>query len=112
MKITLNVSGGIMGKIEEYPTIDVETLPAHIRDHLIELVESIDFFNLPEKLYNVRGSDMIYETLTIEDQGHVHRVSDTSSPYPTEEQKDFGVLVDYVMGVYKILGQKPATNKK
>ena len=104
MKIRLDVTGGFAGLIEHWPVIELDKLPSHVKNHLLELIEDSDFFNMPERLEETKGYDFIYTTLTIND----HEVTDIDpSSDPTQDQANFRVLVDHVKGVYELLGLKP-----
>lgn len=65
MKIQLKRSGGFAGILEVYPVIIVNELPNNIKDHLIELIDDIDFFRLPSEIHS-EGYDFIYTKLIIE----------------------------------------------
>lgn len=108
MEIQLKITGGIVGKIEDYPTINTNKLPSNIKNHILDIIEKIRFFVLPEKLYTDKGYDFIYTTLTIDG----HKVTDIDvSSNPTVDQKNFKILVKHIKGIYEIFDLKPKTNR-
>ena len=85
MKIYFERSGGFVGR-ELSTFVNTEAIPPEKALRLLEIVEDVDFFTLPEwnngSLESVLGGDQMKYKVTVEVAGVQHTVeaSDTSAP--------------------------------
>lgn len=102
MKIQLITSGGIVGKTVKSPILYMDNFPPHIKDHMDELIEEIDFFNIKPDI-GFPGFDLIYTIISIENKGKKHTVRanllDNSN---TEDLVKFRKLLKHVQRLYEI----------
>ena len=82
MRLTYQRSGGFAGMVQTFG-VETESLPPEKARELESLVESADFFSLPEKITAEQpGEDRFQYTITVEAGKRRHRVSAGESTLP------------------------------
>jgi hypothetical protein len=82
MKLTYQRSGGFAGMVQTFG-IETEALPPKEAQELENLVESADFFSLPEQIVSdPPGADRFQYMITVEAGGRRHRVSAGENALP------------------------------
>jgi hypothetical protein len=82
MRLTYQRSGGFSGLMQTF-SLEVESLPPEEAQELETLVESADFFSLPEQIVSdPPGADRFHYTITVETGDRRHRVSAGETALP------------------------------
>lgn len=84
MKITIKRSGGFAGLIEESKPIDVDKLPPAVAVKVKQLLEKVQFFQLPMNgSEDVIGADLPQVEITIATKDSQHTVRFVEDDTPT-----------------------------
>jgi hypothetical protein len=85
MRIHFERSGGVTG-IPIKATIDSQTLTGEETQRLQELMQAVDFFDLPAHLIETSplGGDQFYYIVTIADEGQANTIKTTDSAAPAD----------------------------
>lgn len=75
MELKTWVSGGQIGSVRDVRVLDSERLSDEDRAAVEGLVESADFFDLPEDLTRAHGNDILASTIEVKDGERSHSVT-------------------------------------
>ena len=81
--ITFNRSGGVVGNDLDL-TLDLNTLPEHEAQRLMQLITNADFFNIPQNLAARSSSDEFQYNLKVESADASHSVQCTDTTMPSQ----------------------------
>lgn len=81
--ITFNRTGGVVGNDLDL-TLDLDTLPDHEEQRLMQLITKADFFNLPANLAGRASTDEFQYSLTVETEAASHTVQCTDTTMPSQ----------------------------